>query len=118
MRDCDAESFGSFEVGDKLKLSRLLDGQVARLRAFENSVDVARCPAGKVGGVRPIRHEAPGFCKFPQATHHGQPMFYREACQLSAMKKRHRVRQDQESLGAFRCHRAERVVEGVGTTHL
>ena len=45
-------------------------------------------------------------------------MFYREVRQPSPMKKRHRVRQDQESLGAFRCHRVERAVEGIGTTHL
>src|SRR6266576_2439129 len=60
LRDCDAERFGGLEVGDKLELGRLLDGQVAAPRTLENSVDVARGPAGNVDRVRPIRHEAPG----------------------------------------------------------
>ena len=45
-------------------------------------------------------------------------MFYREVRQPSSMSKRHRIRQNQDGLGAFRCHRLERTVEGIGTTHL
>jgi hypothetical protein len=44
-------------------------------------------------------------------------MFYREVRQRPPMSERHRVRQDQDSLGAFRCHRVERAVEAIGTTH-
>ena len=44
-------------------------------------------------------------------------MLYREFRQLSPMKKRHRIRQDEDRLGSFRCHRPERAAEGIGTTH-
>ena len=45
-------------------------------------------------------------------------MFDRELSQPSPMKKRHRVRQDQDGLGAFRRHRLKRAVEDIGTTHV
>jgi hypothetical protein len=46
--DSQADPLGSFEIDHKLKLHRLLDGQIGRLDAFEKFVD----QPGRVATVR------------------------------------------------------------------
>src|SRR5262245_50177331 len=41
-RDVEAESFGGLEIDRQLKFRRLLDGQVARLGACQNSINKCR----------------------------------------------------------------------------
>src|SRR2546421_11267938 len=52
------------EVDDELELGRLLDWQVARLRALEDAIDEVGAATKHVGIVRPIRDETAGINEF------------------------------------------------------
>src|SRR5262245_15000273 len=52
--DGEAEDFGGLHVDDEFEFGRLLEGQVARVRPFENTVDVGGRAAKLVGKVRAI----------------------------------------------------------------
>ena len=56
-RYVEADGLGGLEVDQELEPSRFLHGQVARLGAFEDAVDIARRPAPAGGIVRRIRDE-------------------------------------------------------------
>src|SRR5262245_55350209 len=61
--NCQPESLGSLEVDDKVELRRLLDGKLARLRAFQDAVRVVRRAPVCRRKVRSVREQAPGFCE-------------------------------------------------------
>src|SRR5262249_61914514 len=56
-RDCDVESCRGLEIDHQFELCRLLDRQVAWLRALQNLVDVHSGTAKEIGKARPIRQE-------------------------------------------------------------
>src|SRR6516165_551205 len=53
----EPERLGSDQVEDQIELSRLLDGQVCRLRAAQNLVDEVGGTAIELQIVRSIRHQ-------------------------------------------------------------
>jgi hypothetical protein len=63
-----SRTFGTLrglEVDDQIKLRRLLDGQVARLRALEDLVHVGSGAPKQISNVRSIGHKAPGIDRDP-----------------------------------------------------
>ena len=58
LRDGDTERLRGFEVDDQLELRRLLDGEVGRLRALEDLVDVYGGAADEIGHVHCVSHQA------------------------------------------------------------
>ena len=50
-RDCYAECLSGLEINHQLVLGRLLHGQVGRLSAFENTIDVRCAPVEQVDGI-------------------------------------------------------------------
>src|SRR6266849_1907212 len=59
-RDRQAEGLGGLEVDDKVELRRLFYGQVARLTALEDPIDVPRGSAHLVLVIRPVGYK-PAF---------------------------------------------------------
>src|SRR5690242_3368354 len=57
-RDRESERLGSSDVDDELEAARLLDGELARLRALEDAVDVAREPQIQRRVVHGVRHQS------------------------------------------------------------
>src|SRR5262249_17782123 len=74
-RDREAEGLRRLEVDDELELGGLLDGEVGRLGALEESVDVAGRAAMQVGKVRPIGHQPAAVDSFLDLVHRGQSSF-------------------------------------------
>jgi len=51
----------AIRIDDKLKLCRLLNGQISRFCTFQDLIDINSCAPIEVVGVHPIGHEAAGF---------------------------------------------------------
>src|SRR5262249_33660942 len=58
LRDREAERLRRPEIDDELQLGGLLDGQIDRLRALQDLVDIRRGPPDEIGRVRVISHQA------------------------------------------------------------
>ena len=66
-RHFETKRFGGLEIDHQLELGRLLDREVAWLRAFEDFVHVGSgLPVG-IENARPVRHETPGLHILPDA---------------------------------------------------
>src|SRR6266852_4759497 len=81
-RDGDPERLGGLQVDDELKLHGLLHGQVGRLGAPENLVDVDGQAPEELRQVRAIRHKAPGLCEGLERRDRGQMVLHREVGDL------------------------------------
>src|SRR5262249_27891412 len=110
-RDGEAERLGRLEVDHELELRGLLDGQIGRLRALENLIDVGGGAPPDIRQARAVRHEPPALDIFPQAVCCGHVTGCCEVCEPCAMKLKHRVGHDDECLRALLGHRRERALE-------
>jgi len=77
LRDGQPERPRGLEVDDQLESSRLLDGQICGLRAFENLVDESHRLAPGVRKVNTVANQATGFGELRKA-YGGYPTFYRD----------------------------------------
>jgi hypothetical protein len=59
-RHGNAERFGGFEIDNKGKLARLLDREIAGLRAIQNLSGIDARITQLIDRVRRIRHQKPG----------------------------------------------------------
>jgi len=58
-RDCEADLLGGFQIDHQLELSWLLDGQVSRVSALQDLVNIHGRASPQVRSVRSIAHQAP-----------------------------------------------------------
>src|SRR5229473_6105404 len=86
-RDRQAEGLGGLEVDHQLELCRLLDGQVARVRALQDLVDENGNTSVEHGKVHAVRDEGSGFREWPQIVDRGLTMLERERCELLGVDK-------------------------------
>ena len=91
-----AERLGSLEVDDKLKFSRVLDGEIARSGATKDFVDVDGGTTIKVGVVRPIRDQPSGIDVLLRDVDCGQPMTRRQLRDKASIFLRESIDADNE----------------------
>ena len=58
LRDLDAERFGGNQIDPQLEFSRLFDGEITRLGAFQNAVELDTHLAKNLGIRRSVTHES------------------------------------------------------------
>ena len=75
------------QINDKLKLSRLLDGNVRRLCALKNFVDELRCAPKELPTIRSVRQQSTRFHKFPICVNDGKPELCSKVGDLPAKTK-------------------------------
>src|SRR3972149_5120560 len=86
LRNGEAEGLRRLEVDHQLELRRLLHGEVRRLGALENLVDVVCRAPHEVRSIRRVGHEAAGLNGFGKLGHRGEPGLQGESgnpCPLS-----------------------------------
>src|SRR5207248_10618986 len=57
--DAKPKRFCGFEVDDKLKLDWRLCGEIGRVLALQDTIDIRGCPSKNIDGIGPIRHQPP-----------------------------------------------------------
>ena len=90
-RHVEAERLGDREIDDQLEFGRLLDRQVARLRAAQNLVDIVGCAAKQVRNMRAVRHQPCRIDVFAQAEHRRQSCAQRQDVDAMAVGVGQRV---------------------------
>src|SRR5262249_21168254 len=69
-RNRQPERLGGLEVDAQYVLRWLLDGEIARLGAFQDSVNEVGCSSGEFVEVRGVREDGPAFGKDGSALGH------------------------------------------------
>src|SRR6266446_1222405 len=110
-RESEAQSLGGLEVDDELEIHWLLDGQVGRLGAFQDSVHVVGAALKRFGEPRPVCHEASLPGKHPEFVHRGEPMLGRKIQHLAAMIEGQHLCDHKERIGALPSEGRERRLE-------
>src|SRR5207248_2040603 len=91
-RERDAQGLGRLLVDREFEPSRLLDGQITWLHAFENLVHVpSRLSVGFLN-TRPIGHQPTRLGEVPEIVYRRQPVLRSEANELHAVRRVERVR--------------------------
>src|SRR5215813_12396713 len=80
------------EVDHQLKLGRLLDWDVAGLRAFQDFVDERRGSPVQIGNTGPIGHETADVHEFSVSIYRRQSSLLGEAQDLTSARKGSRIR--------------------------
>src|SRR6185295_11669723 len=86
LRKLDAERLRSLEVDDQLKLGRLHDRQVRRLRALENPGGIDASLPIRIGKIDSVAHEAAGHGIFSKVIHRWHSMARCQRHQLLAAR--------------------------------
>src|SRR5712691_11270963 len=79
-RYVEAERFGRLEVDDQLHSRNLLDRQVARLLALEDTTRIAAGEPVRLRHIAAIARQAAGSSKFPRIEDRGDAIAKRERC--------------------------------------
>src|SRR5215471_6935506 len=90
----EPENLGRIEVDDELEFRGLLDRQVTRPLALENSPNVDADVPIAVGDVHPVAHQTTGGGKLACKENGGHPLTQRQRCDLTAPAKGEWVRAD------------------------
>src|SRR5262249_38942306 len=83
----EAKGLGGLEIDDELEVHRLLDGQISRLGAFQDSVHIVGTTLERIRQRRPVGHEAPILGKHPEFVHRRQSVLGRKVQDLTAMRQ-------------------------------
>src|SRR6266545_2751073 len=111
-------AFSGRTVDHQLELRRLLDGQVGRLGALEDLIDVGCGAPEHVRTARPIRHEATDLRLLNLPAHRRQAALGCEVCDSCSVSSEERVRQDEEHVRPLSGDCREGSVEVVGAASL
>src|SRR5215467_5303671 len=114
-RDREAKRLRRLEVDHQLELGGLLDGEVCRLRASEDPVDISGCTTEIVRDAYAIRYEAPVFHKPSPSVHGGQAARCGEIDNPSSMDSFEGSSNYKERTNSFPRHRGEGGLEIVLT---
>ena len=79
------EFLGSFHVNYKIKLGRLLNGQIRGLGALEDFVDIRGCSAEEIGIVRAIRSKTASLNELLRSRYGRQAALHRHIDNLLPM---------------------------------
>src|ERR1051326_4507786 len=82
-----AKSLGGLEVDDEFEVHWLLNGQISRLGAFQDSVHIVGTTLKRVCQGRPVGHEAPILGKHPEFVHRRQSVLGRKVQDLTAVRE-------------------------------
>ena len=85
VRNRQVDLLGGFKIYDEFELRRLLDGQIGRLGAFENFIDVRGGAPEQVVIVRAVVGESAGIDKFGSGVGGRKPMLYCQFDDLFSM---------------------------------
>src|SRR5262249_29284970 len=77
-RNGEAERLRRFQVDDQLEFSRLLHGEIARLRPVEDLAHKARCPEIKVRVAHAVGYQSSVLDKLPSEINRGQLVLCRQ----------------------------------------
>jgi hypothetical protein len=77
-RDRDANLLSGLEIDDQLELRRLLHGQIGRLRALQEYVDVCSSAPPQVNEIRSVVHDAAVLGPLRGLAHGGQSVLRRK----------------------------------------
>src|SRR5262249_18541206 len=100
LRDRQAERLSGGEIDDKIKLGRLLDRDVTRLRAAQNLVDIIGGASILVRDAWSIGHQTSRFDVLPQTVHRRQSRAQRQGADANAVGVHKRVGEDKKRLRA------------------
>jgi hypothetical protein len=108
--DRQAERFGRLEVDDQFKRDGLFHGQVGGPGPLEDPVHVRGGPPVPVGIAWSIRHEAARVREFSRPAHSREVVPVYKPCNPRGVNPEHRVRQDEERMGALFGYRREDLI--------
>src|SRR5438046_9299308 len=107
MQDSEAYGFRRFDIDDKLKLGRLLDGDVPGLCAFEDLVDEGSCAYPDLDDICGIRHETARVDVRLYVVHDREPISFGQLDDATHVREEHGVRTREDPACACRCRRCE-----------
>src|SRR5262249_14508085 len=99
-RDRQPQCLGGLEVDHEVELCRLLDGEVSRLRTFQDSIHVVRSAPIYGGKVCPVGEESSGLSKVLVQRDNGQQVLRRQIEDLNSVLRERYILEDDESFGA------------------
>src|SRR5213594_3627521 len=103
LRDRQAQRPGGLEIDDQLELGWLLDGEVARLRTFQDSIHVVRRAPVDGGKACPVGEEPSGLNKVLVQRDHRQPVLCRQIEDLNPVLREPYILEDDRGFGATLC---------------
>src|SRR5215813_11770597 len=101
--DTDAERLGSLEIDDKLKLSRSLDGQLARLFTLEDTIDIRSRAPMLIYKVGAVGQQAASISVVSRSINCRHSMARHQRIDQCAMTGREYVGYDYEAGGRIAC---------------
>jgi hypothetical protein len=117
-RDREAEGLGDLHVDDQLELGGLLDGQVTRMSALDDLVDVGRSASKAVTKRGTIEHETSCIYVLLQPVHRWYSARCCRARDPCSVQKKHRVWQNEKAACMVTRQRRECAVELVSRAGL
>src|SRR5262245_23294927 len=101
--DTDAERFGGFQIDDKLKLGRRLDGQLARPFTLENTIDIRSRAPRLVDKVGAVGQQAASISVVSRSINCRHSMSRHQRIDHCSMTRRKYVGYDDETGGRIAC---------------
>src|SRR5438876_6468608 len=92
LRQCQAEGLRGLQIDDELEGAGLLDGQIARLGALQDLLDVSSGAPPLVGGIRPKTDQAAGVHIVSRTEDGRQPAPLRKHRDLPSARIREGIR--------------------------
>src|SRR5262245_60485569 len=115
------EASCGLDIDDQLKLGRPVDGQVRRLRAFEDATGIESGAAIRVSGVVPIADHAASHREVAGASDHRNIVSRRQHRELTGASGQERIGCNDHGAGLALHQRLERRIDlarGAGLEHL
>src|SRR2546422_2250073 len=104
-RNCQADLLRRLHIDHQLELRRLFHGQLSRLGAFQNLVDVSGSAPRQVSNAHAVGHEAPVFHKFYRVVYRREPVLFREVCNLFSLRNEDGALEREDLRQHARCSR-------------
>src|SRR5262249_872222 len=106
-RHIETERPGRLQIDDELKLSRLQDRKVGRLRALQDLSSVGADLTKTINDVGSVAHQPAGFNNLASPINRGNPVARRQNSKLDAPAVEGKVAADKERVGTVANERGE-----------
>src|SRR5258705_8638627 len=107
LRDVDSERLCGFEIDHQLEDGGLLDGQVARLGAAQDFIDIDGGAPELLDDARCVCNESASAHKLPELIDGRNAVGGRERDDLRAVRQRQRIGDHEQGVYALLAHRSE-----------